>query len=60
MIKLELLNHHWHVIVLGFNDQMLMKVTISLAMWTFTRKMLIHGGSTTSPQFECGCNMEQY
>ena len=33
MIKLELLNHHWHVIVLGFNDQMLMKVSISLETW---------------------------
>ena len=31
-IKLELL-HHWRVIVLGFNDQMLMKVSISLETW---------------------------
>ena len=25
-------NHHWHVIVLGFNDKMLMKVPMSLEM----------------------------
>ena len=29
-------------------------------MWTFTLRMLMQCGSTTSPHFECGCNVEQY
>ena len=29
------------------------------AMWTFTRKMWMQCGSTTSPHFECGCYVEQ-
>ena len=28
-------------------------------MWTFTCTMWMQCGSTTSPHFECGCNVEQ-
>ena len=53
MIKLELLliyqiNHHWHVIVLGYNYQMVMKVSISLETWM----------QCGPSHVKCGCNVD--
>ena len=46
LIKLD--NHHWHVIVLGFNDKMLMKVSMSLEMWM----------QCGPSHVKCGCNVD--
>ena len=43
----------------GFNDQMMMNRSISLEMWMQCGPSHVKCGSTTSPHFECGCNVEQ-
>ena len=41
-------NHHWHVIVLGLNDKMLMEVSMSL-------EMCMQCGPS---HVKCGCNVD--
>ena len=43
---------------IGFNDRILMNVSISLEMWIQCGPSHVKCGSTTSPQFECGCNVD--